>query len=158
MAVDSIRWLFPMGLAAFLFFACAGGQLDSGGRKVEKERRIELETAGAQSGTWQGRHLKVEYRYTIENRRMTMEGRIVFPRRRLIDTFQLNLHITDAGGVILASDVLAAAPYRKMIETLSFDKALELPAGFEAMVFSYSGASRGLGEGAGSKSRFWQPP
>jgi hypothetical protein len=45
-----------------------------------------------------------------------------------------------------------------MIQTLAFQRNLSLPEGAAAMVFSYSGISRGIGEGAGSPHRFWQSP
>jgi hypothetical protein len=138
--------------------ACAGIRPDSENRAVAKERRIDLDFGEPQTGTWQGRHVTVEYRYNIEGSRMTIEGRVLFPRRKLIDTFDLDLNVTDNTGVILRSELLASAPYRRMIQTLAFQRNLSLPEGADAMVFSYSGVSRGIGEGAGSPHRFWQSP
>jgi hypothetical protein len=89
---------------------------------------------------------------------MTIEGRVLFPRRKLIDTFDLELNFTAADGTILRSEVLASAPHRRIIQTLAFQRNPSLPEGADAMVFSYSGVSRGIGEGAGSPYRFWQSP
>ena len=157
MAASRNRWI-PFTLALLVMAACTGFQPDGEDPAAEAARRIDLVAGQPRTGAWQGRHLKVHYQYSIANSRMAIEGRVAFPRRKLIDTFHLKVNVTDADGDILASEVLVMAPYRKMIETLAFEKTLSLPAGFDAMVFSYSGASRGIGEGAGSKNRFWQSP
>jgi len=157
MGVRSYPGNFLTGMLLLTLVACAGFQPDAGDA-VAEAARIELKAGEVRTGTWQGRHLKVHYDYSIERSQMAIEGRVAFPRRKLIDTFLLEVNVTDADGGILATEVLVMAPYRKMIETLAFEKTIDLPAGFDAMVFSYSGASRGIGEGAGSQNRFWQSP
>ena len=124
MGIRSHRRIFFTGLALLLLAACAGIQPDSENRTVAKERRIELEFGEPQTGTWQGRHVTVEYRYNIEGSRMTIEGRALFPRRKLIDTFDLELNFTAADGTILRSEVLASTAYRRRIQTLGFQRNL----------------------------------
>ena len=112
---------------------------------------------GSHQGSWETRHLTVNYDYLRNEDKLQISGEVLFRREKTLAKFHCNLVLISSQGTVLQITRVASAPVRQEIRKLSFRRKLELPEGTRSMAFSYSGAVGG-GHGSGSPSSFWSVP
>jgi hypothetical protein len=128
------------------------------GKTVPENKRIELLDGGPHQNRWQSRDLTLTYEYTRQSGKLGISGQVTFKRAKRLERFGLEANLIDAEGKVLLQQQIAYAGGRRQYETVPFESELSAPEGTWGVAFSYSGVTRGVGEGAGSPNSFWQTP
>ena len=127
-------------------------------KTVPEKKRHELSEGGPYKGIFETTDLKLDYEYTREPGRLTMSGVVKFRGALNLDDFKLGANLINAEGKIVHKDALALGGGRRQIAEIPFEKEIKIPDDTWGVAFSYSGTVRGIGEGAGSPTSFWQTP
>ena len=127
-------------------------------RTVPEDKRIELQDGGPYQGEWQAKDLTFTYEYTKEPGRIAINGEVKFKRAKRLDTFTLEANLIDTEGHVLHRQRIGIAGGRREIQVVPTKAEIKAPEGTWGVAFSYSGTTRGIGEGAGSPNQFWLTP
>lgn len=109
------------------------------------------------SGLWKGPDLSVEYRYSRDQGKIDLSGKVRFAYFWIgytdLENFQLRAVFLDEKGRVLASDGMVTN--RDSFESIPFHRTLKLPSSAVFMAWSYEGLAGGGGNGHTS---FWFYP
>jgi hypothetical protein len=109
------------------------------------------------SGLWKGPDLSVEYRYSRDQSKIDLSGKVRFAYfwigYTLLQYFRLSAVFLDENGRVLESDGLVTN--RDSFESIPFHSKLKLPSNAVFMAWSYEGLAGGGGNGPTS---FWFYP
>jgi hypothetical protein len=130
---------------------------------VAPDNRIMI-TSGQGSGSWQGRDLTVDYRYSVNQRDMDFSGMVHFASGMtynfiLLSDFQLSVVFFDESGKVTEKRGLATN--RGNFDPMPFHNRVVLPPGTAGMAFAYQGTAfeSGDSEGGGAgPTYFWHYP
>ena len=125
-------------------------------KTVPEKKRIELLEGGPYKGEWKTRDLTLIYEYSREPGRLLMSGVVKFRSYKTLDDFSLGANLIDAEGKVVHKHRIASAGGRRQIEEIPFESEVKLPSETWGVAFSYKGTVRGIGQGAGSPTSFWQ--
>jgi hypothetical protein len=146
----------------FLLNACQTTSLYSKTAVVSQEDRVAI-PQGNETGTWRGKDLSVNYRYSREAGQIDLSGTVNFEEHMtlgyvLLNDFRLSAIFTNEKGRIIETKGLATD--RGSIGPIPFRVRLSVPVSASAMSFSYQGTAieGGNDGGGGGISRFWQGP
>ena len=94
------------------------------------------------TGTWQGRYLSVDYRYSRDDTGMYLEGKVLFTDRAIsnygtLKDFQLSVLFADANGQIIST--IGIDTNIGDFSPFSFQSNLTIPKGTSAISFTYRG-------------------
>jgi hypothetical protein len=148
----------------FLFLS-SGCQTTSSYSKtavIAQEDRVPV-PQGKETGTWNGKDLSVDYRYSREAGQIDLSGTVNFADHMtlgyvLLHDFRLGVIFTDEKGSVLEMKGLATD--RGSFKPIPFHVSLSVPISASTMSFSYQGTAieGGNDSGGGGVSRFWQNP
>jgi hypothetical protein len=109
------------------------------------------------SGLWKGPDLSVEYRYSRDQGKIDLSGKVRFAYfwigYTLLENFQLRAVFLDENGRVLQQKGLVTN--RDSFESIPFHAALKLPSNAVFMAWSYQGVAGGGGNG---RTSFWFYP
>ena len=150
-------------LCVMVIYACATGTVQddsgkNGNKTVPEEKRIQLQDGGPYKGEWVTRDLTFLYEYQKDSGRVEMMGEVKFKRTKRLDTFSLEANLIDTEGQVLDQQRIASAGGRRMVEVVPVKAEIKAPDATWGVAFSYTGVTRGVGEGAGSPNQFWMTP
>ena len=141
-----------------LLTGCGGKSSSYVGRPVDEDKRIAILDGGPHEGVWETSHVTVNYQYNRQAETMKLSGKASVKRGGMIDYFSLHIHFIDGQGKINQNLQLVTAGGRNQVHEFSFEKKMKLEMDTRSMVFSYKGATRGIGDGSGSVNEFWKTP
>jgi hypothetical protein len=158
-----IKFLPAMALISLALFlsGCQTTSLYSQSGSVAPEDRVSI-SPGQNAGTWQGRDLSVDYKYSRGEGGMDLSGIVLFADYMtygysFLRDFRLSAVFLDENGRVLEARFLAAT--QGAIVPVPFHTGMMLPSGAVAMSFSYDGtAIESVGRGGGNPTRFWYGP
>ena len=108
-------------------------------KSVPTANRIALSREAPSQGTFSYGDLTVQYTSTLDGQQITVSGRIDF--RRSFDSLDVSVLVVDAAGDVVGKSLVYASGFRTgtdRVEGFAFHKGLVLPAGAEAISFSYA--------------------
>ena len=150
---------FKLALIALLVLpvACTGNFL--GDRSVKPENRIMLQEGGPHSAKWETYNVVLDYTYTRTAGTLQFSAGLELRRMGRLENFAMDIHFVDSSGTILGRAALVRNTIRSRYKTEKKDIDIEfsLPAGTDAIAFSYSGTYSGGGDN-GSPVSFWKLP
>lgn len=160
----ALEWLFIIVVASLSIGCRAGlGVYSSAG--VPEAGRIMLLEGGQKAGFWETRDLTIYYNFTRTANRLKISGDIQFASYlrngfQNIMYFNCRALLLDAQGKIIQSIPLATTNYYARAEAVvDFSRVVSLPPGVDAMVFSYTGRARTIGDNEGdSTTDFYYSP
>jgi len=128
-----------------LISSCAGKNWFSyTGWEAKPDNRSVLEKGGPHAAIWTTGDLALHYRYTLNDNRLDIEGRVV-PQSRIKYfpslTAWVSIHFLDADGVIVATHRLWSQRGSTVYGAVNweFHHSWPLPPGDRAVAFSFSG-------------------
>ncbi len=113
---------------------------------IPPERRISLVEAGNNQGSFSHGQLRLQYTYALTGGNMVIGGSNMMLAGNLsyhesFDSLDVSVVFLDAAGTALQKKNIYSSGYRSGTERVSdhaFEKTLEVPAGSEAITFTYS--------------------
>lgn len=128
------RWLILVPAWAFLLMACQTPGL-------VLENRLPLVKNRPYEGTQQSMDYQLTYRYSFSDGANSGQGTMDFtgklvPRRGL-DTFILRLHMLNAAGDVVATQVLYAPGAGNSAARSTISKQIDVPPDTESIAFSH---------------------
>ena len=153
-----VHVLLGLSILTWVLWCCGGKQTTYIGQPVAEERRIVLLEGGPHDSWWGSQPVAVEYQYSRQASSLKLSGVAELNRGGVVDTFFLTVHLIDSAGNINASHSLVSAGGRKQQEQFSFDTELPLKPDTRSMIFSFYGATRGIGGSSGAVDEFWKAP
>lgn len=159
-----IPWL-PL-LMAMVLAACAGQHAHDlyAGQPARADNRFVLASIQGQEADWVTPDLSLHYMAQPSGDLLDINGFVKFSsnlgKYPAINYFRIYIHFIDAQGVIIATRLLwsAAANSEVRFARWSFQEKYPLPAGAQAVGFSYRGSvSESGGDGSFNQTRTgWQ--
>lgn len=172
----SNQWTFR-GWGAFLaatgclivLAGCLAGIFSYVGTTARPENRLELVPGAKSSGTWRTPDLVVDYVLKPTQQTLTLQATVNLAAHMqkgfsFASNVFLGVHFLDSENRVLASRSFALSGNRTPIRQWRIERQLEIPAGADAVAFSYSGrvGEGGIGSGddgpGGVSWDFWQRP
>lgn len=156
------RWKI---LAVLLAVACGGYPalgLGAGG-VVVPDQRIAIAPSGDTSGTWRGRDVTIDYRYSRDQGRLGIAGVLNFEdsiqyNYTLLQYFHADLIIADEGGNVLRTAPLLTAG-QSGFGPEQFSTQIVLPPQAAFFAFSYTGqVIDNDDDGGGNPTSIWMYP
>jgi hypothetical protein len=165
-----MRFIPKIKSAAAAFFCiiflsgCLAGMTGWKGHIVKKENRIKLnKIAGKGRGVWETGDLSVKYEYTLNEKRVGLEGGISLADKithfPTLDYLSVMVQFLDEEGVVTGHETLytSSKSWFPLIR-LSFSRSFVAPPETAFISFSYSGkVSDGSGDD-GIDWSFWSTP
>ncbi|MCG6905185.1 MAG: hypothetical protein LJE63_01070 [Desulfobacteraceae bacterium] len=148
---------------------CGAGVFSYVGTTARPENRLELVPDTESRGTWQTPDLVVNYIFKPTQQTLALEATVNLAGHMqrgfsFASNVFLGVHFLDSENRVLSSRSFALSGNRTPIRQWRIERQLEIPAGADAVAFSYSGrvgegglASNDNGPGGVSWS-FWQRP
>ncbi len=169
-AFDAIRRLFPFCLvllSGLVLGACAGLLRGYEGTAARPENRLPLASMADKTTVWQGKDVAIHYTAAMSAGELHISGSVermnTIKHFSAVNSFRIYIHFLTTDGIIIASKLLwSAGPgIDSTIMRWTFDRHYPLPAGADAIGFSYSGAfsSGGNQDAPGATGwEVWQRP
>lgn len=152
-----------------LLAGCGAGIFSYVGTTARPENRIELVPGTASSGTWRTPDLVVDYVFKPTQQTLALTATVDLAAHMqkgysFASNVFLGVNFLDSENRVLASRSFALSGNRTPIRQWRIERQLEIPAGANAVAFSYSGrvGEGGFGAddngGGGASWDFWQQP
>ena len=136
---------------------------------IPENNLIALKTGGPHENNWVTEDLLVSYLYTRNEDQLKISGTIDFADNlkafNKLDYFDFWVYFTDSENKIIGHLLISPFTFFDQVEKTAFEKNYTLPAGANAMVFSYRGSASEGGSGGGDSLRdggiswtFWKTP
>jgi len=137
--------LYMLIMVSFGVLGCAGVVSN-----IPPERRISLVEAENNQGSFSYGSLTLQYNYALTGgslvmgvSKMMLAGKVTYRDR--FDSLDIYVVFLDAAGTVLQKKFIYSSGYRTdeaRVSDLAFQKTLEVPAGSEAITFTYSEIAR----------------
>lgn len=148
---------------------CGAGVFSYVGTTARPENRLELVPGTESRGTWRTPDIVVDYVFKPTQQTLALEATVNLAAHMqtgysFASNVFLGVHFLDSENRVLSSRSFALSGNRTPIRQWRIERQLEIPAGADAVAFSYSGR---VGEGGISSDHggqggvswdFWQRP
>jgi hypothetical protein len=165
-----VRGAFLAAIGCLIVLAgCKAGIFSYVGTTARPENRIALVPDTESSGTWRTPDIVVDYVFKPTQQALALEATVNLAAHMqtgysFASNVFLGVHFLDSENRVLSSRSFALSGNRTPIRQWRIERQLEIPAGADAVAFSYSGR---VGEGGISSDNggqggvswdFWQRP
>ena len=145
------------GLLAIVM-ACQTNPFTFQGATVREGISVMLKDGGPHSGKWSYKdEVIINFTYTKGPAKLQISGDVDLrygSRLNYTEYFWLRLHFIDGNSKIIGSKIIVSAGHKQEVETYTFDKTIEVPAG--TIAFSYDGQFAGNSDD--EDWSFWMDP